>query len=140
MARNWFLEGPSCIGARCPPAKRVAEKSAWGFNSLSFAITTANLSGAGYYDSPTFGQYFPQMGPVPPFGAPANVVAGFTGGYSVSVTPSLCDPTQTQSAHTGVMQCALADGSVKGVTKGVSLTTWVAACTPNQTDQLGPDW
>jgi prepilin-type N-terminal cleavage/methylation domain-containing protein len=127
-----------------PPALPVPPylQPAWGFNSLSSAITTANLSGAGYYDSPTFGQFFQQMGPVPPYGAPANVPTGYPNisGFNVSETPSLCNPAQTQSAHTGVMQCGLADGSVKGVTKGVSQPTWSAACTPNQTDQLGVDW
>jgi len=131
-----------------PPASPAPPylQPAWGFNSLSAGITTANLSGTGYYDSPTFGQFAwnQQMGPIPPYG-PAVLgqpygVAGFTGGFNVSETSTLCNPTQTQSAHTGVMQVGLADGSVKGVTKGVSLNTWAFASTPNQNDQLGPDW
>ena len=38
------------------------------------------------------------------------------------------------------MQVGLADGSVRGVSPGVSGTTWWAAMTPNGGETLGPDW
>lgn len=37
------MEGPSCIGARCSPAKRVAVKAVWGFESPALRKTVAIL-------------------------------------------------------------------------------------------------
>ena len=42
--------------------------------------------------------------------------------------------------HTGTMNAALGDGSVRGLNSGVSGATWWAACTPSQGDILGSDW
>jgi hypothetical protein len=44
------------------------------------------------------------------------------------------------SAHTGAMQVGIGDGSVRGVASGISPTTWVNACTPNDGNPLGSDW
>jgi prepilin-type N-terminal cleavage/methylation domain-containing protein len=51
-----------------------------------------------------------------------------------------CDPTRASSPHTGAMEVALCDASVRTVSQGLSTTTWWAACTPHSGDQLGPDW
>ncbi len=51
-----------------------------------------------------------------------------------------CDPTRSQSNHSGSMNVALGDGSVRTVTSGVSAATWWAALTPNQGEVLGSDW
>jgi prepilin-type N-terminal cleavage/methylation domain-containing protein len=40
----------------------------------------------------------------------------------------------------GIMNAALADGSVRSLNGNLSGTTWWAACTPAQQDILGPDW
>jgi prepilin-type N-terminal cleavage/methylation domain-containing protein/prepilin-type processing-associated H-X9-DG protein len=53
------------------------------------------------------------------------------------------DPLSIQAPtalHTSGMNVGLADGSVRNVNNGVSPTTWWAACTPAQGDQLGSDW
>jgi prepilin-type N-terminal cleavage/methylation domain-containing protein len=50
------------------------------------------------------------------------------------------DINRAMSAHTGSMQVALADGSVRGVTASISPATWWAACTPSFGDVLGSDW
>jgi prepilin-type N-terminal cleavage/methylation domain-containing protein/prepilin-type processing-associated H-X9-DG protein len=42
--------------------------------------------------------------------------------------------------HTGGMNVALGDGSVRLLSNGISGTTWWAACTPAQGEVLGPDW
>lgn len=42
--------------------------------------------------------------------------------------------------HTGGIQVAMGDGSVRLVSNGVSVTTWWAACTPDQGETLGSDW
>jgi prepilin-type N-terminal cleavage/methylation domain-containing protein len=57
-----------------------------------------------------------------------------------SPAPPLCDPYTTQSRHTSVMMVALADGSVRSVSSGVSLVTWWNAIMPNDGQILGGDW
>jgi prepilin-type N-terminal cleavage/methylation domain-containing protein len=52
---------------------------------------------------------------------------------------SQCDPRVASTAHFA-MQVGMADGSVRGVSPGVSGTTWWAAVTPNGGEALGPDW
>jgi prepilin-type N-terminal cleavage/methylation domain-containing protein len=64
-------------------------------------------------------------------------------GKSFQDTPTpigTCDGTLAQSLSTGAIQVALADGSVRGVTSGVTPTSWNAAMTPTSGDQLGSDW
>jgi prepilin-type N-terminal cleavage/methylation domain-containing protein len=51
-----------------------------------------------------------------------------------------CDVFRPSTPHTGGMQVALCDASVRGVAQSVSPTTWWAACTPAAGDQLGSDW
>jgi hypothetical protein len=52
---------------------------------------------------------------------------------------SQCDPRLASTAH-NAMQVGMADGSVRGVSSGVSGATWWAAVTPNGGETLGPDW
>jgi len=52
---------------------------------------------------------------------------------------SQCDPRVTQTAH-NAMQVGMSDGSVRGVSSGVSGATWWAAVTPNGGETLGTDW
>lgn len=59
-----------------------------------------------------------------------------------------CNAYNAQSAHTGGINVALGDGSVRSVTLNVSQATWQAAITPNSrglfglpaADVLGQDW
>jgi prepilin-type N-terminal cleavage/methylation domain-containing protein len=46
----------------------------------------------------------------------------------------------TVALHTGTMSVALADGSVRGLSVGMSGTTWWALCTPGAGDLPGSDW
>jgi prepilin-type N-terminal cleavage/methylation domain-containing protein/prepilin-type processing-associated H-X9-DG protein len=50
-----------------------------------------------------------------------------------------CDNWRAQSAHTGGMNVALADGSVRTVNPTVSQATWTVALLPKE-GNLGPDW
>jgi prepilin-type N-terminal cleavage/methylation domain-containing protein len=50
-----------------------------------------------------------------------------------------CDYRVASTYH-DVMMVGMADGSVRGVSPGVSPGTWWAACTPADGDLLGPDW
>ena len=42
-----------------------------------------------------------------------------------------CDPTKATSAHPGVMNVALADGSVRVLTEGIDFLVWRGLLTPN---------
>jgi prepilin-type N-terminal cleavage/methylation domain-containing protein len=50
-----------------------------------------------------------------------------------------CDPTRTSTGHRA-MTVALADGSVRSLSQGVSGANWWAACTPGGGEILGSDW
>jgi prepilin-type N-terminal cleavage/methylation domain-containing protein len=52
---------------------------------------------------------------------------------------SNCDPSLASTAHQA-MPVAMADGSVRSLSPGMSPETWWAACTPRDGDLLGPDW
>jgi prepilin-type N-terminal cleavage/methylation domain-containing protein len=56
--------------------------------------------------------------------------------------PSLdaANPYTVQSAHPGVMNALLGDGSVKGVSPTISSRTWSNAVMPNDGNPLGSDW
>jgi prepilin-type N-terminal cleavage/methylation domain-containing protein/prepilin-type processing-associated H-X9-DG protein len=55
-------------------------------------------------------------------------------------TTNNCNWQVTQTAHTGGMNVALADGSIRNLNQGLSGATWWAACTPSGGDMLGSDW
>jgi prepilin-type N-terminal cleavage/methylation domain-containing protein len=60
--------------------------------------------------------------------------------FQVAPAQSACMWQVANSAHTGAMQVGIGDGSVRGVSSSISVTTWVNACTPNDGNPLGPDW
>ena len=51
-----------------------------------------------------------------------------------------CDPQRAASPHTNVMNVALGDGSVRGLSASLSPQTWWFAVTPTGGEQLGSDW
>ena len=51
-----------------------------------------------------------------------------------------CDASVPQSLSSGAIQVLLGDGSVRGVTSGISANTWGAGLTPNARDLMGSDW
>lgn len=50
-----------------------------------------------------------------------------------------CDPDRTQTPH-AALPAALADGSVKAVSPGISAATWAQACDPRDGTALASDW
>jgi len=68
----------------------------------------------------------PQLQPVPDAGS--TVVANW------------CNPVRPQSGHTGSCQVGMADGSVRGVSAGVSDTTWWYVLTPAGGEVVPSDW
>jgi Protein of unknown function (DUF1559) len=69
-------------------------------------------------------------------------VFGPVAGKTFQVRPQqyAADATVPQSLSSGALLVGLADGSVRGVSGGVSASTWYAALTPDAGDLLGPDW
>jgi prepilin-type N-terminal cleavage/methylation domain-containing protein len=57
----------------------------------------------------------------------------------VNARPAVATPYGPSSAHAAV-QTALMDGSVRGVSSGVSANTWSLACQPADGLVLGSDW
>jgi prepilin-type N-terminal cleavage/methylation domain-containing protein/prepilin-type processing-associated H-X9-DG protein len=55
-------------------------------------------------------------------------------------SPGPCDRRLPSSPHTGGMNVALGDGSVRFVAQGLSGQTWASALTPAGGETLGPDW
>jgi len=51
-----------------------------------------------------------------------------------------CDPERASSPHSGGMNVALGDGSIRFLGAGLSGATWWAACTPAGSEVLGNDW
>jgi prepilin-type N-terminal cleavage/methylation domain-containing protein len=80
----------------------------------------------------------------PPPGASTLVGVGWQNGpaslFQVRPLDTDCDVTRTQSYHTGGMNAALCDASVRFLSQGLSAQTWWYACTPDQGEVLGNDW
>lgn len=53
---------------------------------------------------------------------------------------SQCNPTRVQSGHVGIIQVALADGSVRGANVNLSFETWKSLILPDDGDTLANDW
>jgi prepilin-type N-terminal cleavage/methylation domain-containing protein len=71
---------------------------------------------------------------------------GLGGSYSFQYKPNPflaggnCDPRMPSTSHTGGMQIAMCDASVRSVIPSISQPTWWAAVTPANNDLLGNDW
>ena len=104
---------------------------AWAWNTI--------LNGGDCWTSPTFGaaQASGAFGQLNCNGAETNY-----GGVAFQAGPSAqaCNWYVTQGGHTGTMQVAMGDGSVRGVNGNMSVTTWANACNPSDGAQLGVDW
>jgi hypothetical protein len=54
--------------------------------------------------------------------------------------PTACDDNAAQGLSSGGLLVAMGDGSIRGISPSITLTTFTAAGTPNSGDQLGSDW
>lgn len=72
-----------------------------------------------------------------------NPASGYTNCLLFQVQPHYlrnCDPARAQSPHTGGINVAMGDHSVRFVSVNVSATTWANACHPADGNPLGSDW
>ena len=60
--------------------------------------------------------------------------------FQLTPTAADCDPALAQTPHVGGILVVLGDGSVRGLSDGLSSQTWWHACTPNGGELLGADW
>jgi prepilin-type N-terminal cleavage/methylation domain-containing protein len=65
---------------------------------------------------------------------------GASGAPQFGTTSQNCDPYRVHSLSTGVINVGLADGSVRGVSSGVSALTWQYVSDPADGQVLGSDW
>jgi type II secretory pathway pseudopilin PulG len=101
----------------------------WAWNTIA--------NGGDCWSSPTFGAAQAGIYQMNCNGAQTNY-----GGVAFQAGPSIqaCNWYVTQGPHAGSMMVAIGDGSVRGVSSGVSLTTWANACNPSDGQVLGADW
>ncbi|VTT98533.1 Uncharacterized protein OS=Blastopirellula marina DSM 3645 GN=DSM3645_20912 PE=4 SV=1: N_methyl_2: SBP_bac_10: SBP_bac_10 [Gemmataceae bacterium] len=64
---------------------------------------------------------------------------GFKIGVKPTGTPA-CTAGNPESQQAGSILVGLCDGSVRGISSGVTTATWNAACTPATGDTIGGDW
>ena len=102
------------------------------------------------WDTPVFGWHewqsinFPTQYAQTPFDPSfaQSYVNGVPTGTPFQVAPGLnaCDWRIMQGGHSGTMNVLLGDGSVRGVSSGISAVTWWSACMPADGNPLGADW
>src|SRR5262249_31761749 len=107
--------------------------AAFGYTSWSsgpgFSLPNGAVSGGGGNLSGYYPDYWSQgQGP------------GGSLAFQTAPSAANCNWYATQGAHAGGMVAGMGDGSVRGVSSGVSLNTWVAACMPNDGNPLGSNW
>jgi prepilin-type N-terminal cleavage/methylation domain-containing protein len=81
--------------------------------------------------------------PAPNFTGVVATNMDFTSGtlpFQIAPAPGFCNPSVTSSPHTGVMPVGLGDRSVRMVSSGVTVATWLNACIPDDGNVLGNDW
>jgi len=112
----------------------------WNYDPFAYSFTfTEN-----YSSTPTsFNLTLTETGISPPYYSYYGTYDSNTGQYipfQVKPPPGKCDPYGAQAASFAGLVVALADGSVRTVSPGVSLATWRAAGTAQSGDILGSDW
>jgi prepilin-type N-terminal cleavage/methylation domain-containing protein/prepilin-type processing-associated H-X9-DG protein len=108
--------------------------------SNSLGLQRANLWDGWLYPPQLYGgaghDYLPYFAIPTTNGSPIGVASIF----QVQPAQGNCDPSRASSAHTAGMNVALADGSVRFLSSGLSPTTWWSAVTPAGGEVLGSDW
>jgi hypothetical protein len=67
-------------------------------------------------------------------------LAGYPSFFQVQPTQATCNFMVPQSGHTAVILTALADGSVRTVSQGISSNTWWLGLVPNDGQPMPSDW
>jgi prepilin-type N-terminal cleavage/methylation domain-containing protein len=92
----------------------------WDTPTFNHPKSSGTASGGGTFSYGVNDSGYPQIN------QPVYQAAGQ--GLQSGATPTTCDYSTLQSLHPGVVMAALGDGSVRGVSTNVSLTSWQYAC------------
>jgi prepilin-type N-terminal cleavage/methylation domain-containing protein/prepilin-type processing-associated H-X9-DG protein len=109
------------------------------FANLTDGLSNIVLFGEGYANCDTIGRialyswFYHNFG-LDWYGQPNQLM------FQDRPQEQLCDNWRAQSGHTGGMNVALADGSVRAVTPAISQTTWTRALLPRDNLPLDSDW
>jgi prepilin-type processing-associated H-X9-DG protein len=60
--------------------------------------------------------------------------------FQVNPSAAECNAAYASTGHSKGMQVAMADGSARIMSPGISADLFKALCTPNGGEQIGPDW
>jgi prepilin-type N-terminal cleavage/methylation domain-containing protein/prepilin-type processing-associated H-X9-DG protein len=102
----------------------------WDYNSFETPLSSnGDCGGLKFYGT----AYTPLIRPNPEYCRTTTMPWSWGGAASVCMCRAV-------SPHTGGINVALGDGSVRFVAQGVSGTTWFAATTPAGGEVLGSDW
>lgn len=107
-------------------------------DGTDFSYSHHALRGFGGSRRATFADFFdvqPMTKGNPPVSTPTSP---FT--FQVAPSPRDCRPRIPQTPHPGGMLIALADGSARQISSGMSATTFWGAVTPAGEETLGGDW
>jgi prepilin-type N-terminal cleavage/methylation domain-containing protein/prepilin-type processing-associated H-X9-DG protein len=117
-------------------------------NTILYTDKLASCSGSNAGDYPD--NFWPDWGPTiysdqigPPQVNRSNVAGTITMPQikpAMSGSSAICSGNGSSSMHTGGLNVALADGSVRFVSGSISIPTWWAALTPGGGETLGSDW
>ena len=94
------------------------------------AVGTAGLSGGA-----TYGPYSPD-----PAYCPGGALYGSNFPLPQAGNPNQINTTTFSSTHTGIINAAMMDGSVRSVQISISQTTWNRVLIPDDGQVLGSDW
>jgi prepilin-type N-terminal cleavage/methylation domain-containing protein len=112
----------------------------WNYDPMSYTgeySYTYTSSQSGYsYVATGSGTIYPYYSPYGYWNSQTYTYTPF----QADATAQNCDYSSAQASTAGGLLTALADGSVRLVNSGISLSTWRAAGTPNSGDILGNDW
>jgi prepilin-type N-terminal cleavage/methylation domain-containing protein len=105
---------------------------------LAFCASGGNQGGTLWPDNnPNMAQWFPLLGNAVPSYSFSNPPYYPQIGVNNALN---CSYIQPSSGHTGVIQVALGDGSVRPINQGISQLTFNLALVPNDGVPLGSDW
>jgi len=107
-------------------------------NTIFVTEKLAECTSGNYTDN-----YWPDWGPIissSDEGDPTGNAAIFQLQPRLQNGRALADAGRASSYHTGTIVAGMGDGSIRGVSQGVSASTWWFALTPQGGETLGSDW
>jgi len=109
-----------------------------GTSNTIFMTEKLSLCKYGNYND----NYWPDWGPLISSSELGDPTGPAAGSFQPQPTgnPANCDGGRASSPHTGGINVALGDGSVRFVSPQVTSATWWAALTPNGGEVLANDW